>query len=91
MNLDKHLVLNKYFLHLIGYSSFKDIKEDFKSVQEGYDATNRSYFVNALFNKAPIISEQDLLQYDEIIKQYEDRLRTNRIDTEFQIKYFQYL
>lgn len=90
MNLEKHLVLSKYFLHLVGYTEFDKLREDFNQTPEGFDAAGNSFILHGLLGKSIIIAEHDLMRYDETIKGYEDKLKTNRNETDFSIKYFQY-
>ena len=90
MKLEKHLVLNKYFLNLFGFSEFDELREKLKDTQEGYDSTGRSYFVDVLIGLKPEW-EDLLLKYDEAIREYVERLRQNRRQPNFNLKYFQYL
>jgi len=90
MNLEKHLVLNKFFLHLVGYAEFDRLREDFNQTPEGFDATGNSYVLHALMGKEIAMAEHDLRRYDEAIKGYEDKLKTNRNESDFSLKYFQY-
>lgn len=90
MNLEKHLVLSKYFLHLVGYTEFDKLREDFNQTPEGFDAAGNSFILHGLMGKTILIAENDLMRYDETIKGYEDKLKSNRNETDFSIKYFQY-
>ena len=90
VKLEKHLVLNKYFLNLFGFNDFNELREKLKDAQEGYDSTGRSYFVNVLISLKPEW-EGLLLRYDKTIKEYVERLRRNRNQPNFNLKYFQYL
>ncbi len=90
MNIEKHLVLNKFFLHLAGYSEFDNLREDFNQTPEGCDAAGNSYVLHALMGKEVRMAEHDLKRYDEAIKGYEDKLKANRNETDFSLKYFQY-
>lgn len=90
MNLQKQLILNKFFLHLTGYTDFDILREDFNQTPEGFDATGNSYILHALLGKDVRFAEHDLKRYDEAIKGYEDKLKANRNETDFSLKYFQY-
>ncbi|MHA1506051.1 MAG: DEAD/DEAH box helicase family protein [Candidatus Asgardarchaeia archaeon] len=90
LKLEKHLVLNKYFLNLFGFNELNELREKLKDTQEGYDSTGRSYFVDVLIGLKPEW-EDELLRYDEAIKDYVERLRKNRRQPNFNLKYFQYL
>jgi len=90
VKLEKHLVLNKYFLNLIGFNEFDELREKLSDTEEDYDSTGRSYFVDVLIGLKPDW-EQELLRYDEAIREYVERLRQNRRQPNFNLKYFQYL
>ncbi|WP_049783080.1 DEAD/DEAH box helicase family protein [Caldicellulosiruptor acetigenus] len=85
MKLAKSLVLYKFFLNLFGD---KDLVENLKSKNEGYDTIGRSYFVDALISEVPN-GEQKLLEYDQKIKRYTEHIGKGR--EYFSLKYFQYL
>lgn len=92
LELEKHLVLNKYFLNLFGFEDFNELREKLKDTQEGYDSTGRSYFVDVLIGLKPEPEWKNLLlRYDEAIKEYVERLRQNRRQPSLNLKYFQYL
>ena len=90
LNLEKSLVLNKYFLNLFKSSNFNELREKLRDADEGYDTTGRSYFVDVLIGLKPEW-ETELLRYDEAIKEYVEKLRKNRKQPGFNLKYFQYL
>jgi hypothetical protein len=90
MKFEKHLVLNKYFLGLFGFNDFNELREKLKDTEEGYDSQGRSYFVDVLIGLKPKWEEL-LLKYDETIKEYVEKLRQNRRQPNFNLKYFQYL
>jgi len=90
VKLEKHLVLNRYFLNLFGFNDFNELREKLKDTQEGYDSTGRSYFVDVLIGLKPEW-EAELLRYDSTIKEYVEKLRQNRKQPNFNLKYFQYL
>ena len=90
--LEKHLVLNRYFLNLFGFSEFDALREKLRDKEEGYDSYGRSNFVDALINlKNSQITEDELLRYDSAIREYVEKLRQNRRQPNFNLKYFQYL
>ncbi|MEO2068855.1 MAG: DEAD/DEAH box helicase family protein [Desulfurobacteriaceae bacterium] len=90
MKIEKYLVLNKYFLNLFGFNEFNHLREKLKDVKEDYNSQGRSCFVDILVNLKPEW-ESELLKYDEAIEEYVKRLRQNRKQPEFNLKYFQYL
>jgi superfamily II DNA or RNA helicase len=90
MELERHLVLNKYFLKIFDLKDFNELREKLKDTDEGYDSSGRSYFVDVLIGFKPEL-ENMLLRYDEAIKKYVEKLRNNRKQPNFNLKYFQYL
>lgn len=90
MTLEKHLVLNKYFLDLFGYEDFNQLREKLKEISEGFDNLGRSYFIDKIIALKPEW-EEELLRYDRKIKEYVDHLRQNRNQLDLNLKYFQYL
>ena len=101
MKLEKHLVLNKYFLNLLGVNDFNELREKLKDTREVYDdSTGRSHFVDVLIGLKPnskdeylekdeVLRGDELLRYDAAIKDYVEKLSKNRPN--FNLKYFQYL
>lgn len=45
MNIERHLVLNKYLLSLLGADDLKGLREKLRGVSTGVDSDGRSYFV----------------------------------------------
>jgi len=90
MTLEKYLVLNRHFLNLFGFNEFDELREKLKDSQEGYDSTGRSYFIDVLISLKPEW-EAELLRYDEAIREYVEKLRQNRREPNFNLKYFQYV
>ncbi len=90
IELEKHLILNRYFLQLFGVESFNSLREKLKDTREGFDTTGRSYFIDVLIGLKPEW-EDSLLKYDEAIRNYVEKLRRNRKQPNFNLKYFQYL
>ena len=91
MRLGKYLILNKYLLSLFGVNSISDLREELKNKKEGFDNDGRSYFVDTLIGLKNLkINPNALLQYDEAIKEYSERLSKHRREN-IVLKYFQYL
>jgi len=90
MEIEKYLILNKYFLNFFGFNEFSGLREKLKDTEEGYDSNGRSYFIDVLIGLKRE-SETELLQYDEAIREYVERLKKNRGQLNFNLKYFQYL
>lgn len=92
MSFEKHLILNKYFLGLFGCEDFEELRRNVVNKEEGYDSDGRSNFLDGIINlEGSKIDELDLLRYDQAIKGYVERLRKNRRQSDFNLKYFQYM
>jgi len=92
MSFEKHLVLYKHFLSLFGCKKFEELKRNVVGKEEGYDSAGRSNFLDGLINlEGSKIDELDLMRHDQAIKEYVERLRKNRRQPDFNLKYFQYL
>jgi len=91
MELDKRLLLNRYFLNLFGFEDFSELKEKLKGTNYGPDAEGKSYFADAIVGWSTLkIPSVDILTYDQAIKEYSERLCRNRREN-ITLKYFQYL
>ena len=79
-----HLLLFKYMLYKLGYSSFEEARERLRNHSEFIDSLG-----NVLMEKIP----QDGIwgKYKDVIQNYVDRLRENRKKDFVTLKYFQYL
>lgn len=92
LKLWKYLVLNRYFLRCLGFDNFNDLRERLKETKEGYDDDGKSYFIDTIICfKNLRIPEDKLIFYDKEIKKYVIKLRQNRRQPDFNLKYFQYL
>jgi hypothetical protein len=91
MELSERLVLNKYFLDQFGFKSFSDFKERLKYIKEGFSSDGWSHFASVLITlENSKISPEEILKYDQAIREYTERLSKNRRDN-ITLKYFQYL
>jgi hypothetical protein len=91
MELNKRLLLNRYFLNLFGFEDFSELKEKLKDTNYGPDAEGKSYFADAIIGWSALkIPPADILAYDQAIKEYSERLCQNRREN-ITLKYFQYL
>ncbi|WKZ69728.1 MAG: DEAD/DEAH box helicase family protein [Melioribacteraceae bacterium] len=90
MQLTKHLVLFRYILKQFGYDDFETLREEFNNIQTGYDSAGRSSFAGVLGWKPIRIPQETLFRYDESIRTYEERLKTNRAEPKLTFKYFQW-
>ena len=92
MHLEKHLLLDHYFLNLLGFMEFDELREALKDQQEGFDKDGRSYFLGVLAGRGALsIPGPTLARYDSAIREYVLKLRRNRRQPDFNLKYFQYL
>jgi len=91
MKLEKYFILNKYLLYLFGYCSFSELRNVIKDREVGFENDGKSYFLSALMGIQDMkISSEELIKYDEAIKEYSERLSRNRREN-INLKYFQYL
>ncbi len=92
MKIEKYLVLNKYLLSLLGISDFKTLQEKFKDAPTGLDTEGRTHFINILRSSFSNIKidEDDLLNYDNNIRFYVQKINSNRTE-KIELKYFQYI
>ena len=77
---------------LFGMKTFKEFKEQFQEVQEGYDEDGHSYMYYRLksFKNLDSRVKEKLSEYDENIRLYLDHINGKR-DVPIVLKYFQYL
>jgi superfamily II DNA or RNA helicase len=93
MNIEKYLILNKYLLSLFGFSESKDLFNQLKDKETGYDSDGRSYFVRVLRSLEGLQKNKPfknaLLRYDSNIQSYVRKINYAREPVS--LKYFQYL
>jgi len=91
MNIEKHLVLNKYLLFLFGVGDFRDLQEKLKDARVDVDSDGRSNFINVLRSSFENIKipEDILLRHDENIQFHVKKINYKREPVS--LKYFQYL
>jgi len=91
MQLGKKLILFRYILKQFGYDDFETLREEFNTRLTGSNATGRSYFAGVLVNRTEKrISNHTLFTYDEAVSGYERKLRENRAEPFFTLKYYQW-
>ena len=89
MDYEESLILDRYFLDLLGYKDFEELRTNVVNKQEGYDVDGRSNFLDGIINiKGSKIDDFDLIRYDQAIKGYAEKLRKNRKQPDFNLKYF---
>lgn len=93
MNLERSLVLNRYFHGLFGAERFDDLRRALREQEEGPGPDGHSRFFHVLGGRAGFrIDRRTLADYDLRILGYEARLGKNRRAEPFRtFKYFQYL
>jgi len=70
MNIEKYLVLNKYFLRLFGEEDNRELLSKLKEVKEG-ESDGLTSFATYLKNKRGVkLSEDELERYDQNIREY---------------------
>ncbi|MFZ8863228.1 MAG: DEAD/DEAH box helicase family protein, partial [Thermocrinis sp.] len=101
MNIEKYLVLNKYFLRLFGEKDNRELLRYLKSVEEG-ERDGLTNFATYLINKRGVkLSEDDIKdierynkniieRYDRNIQEYLREINKGRQE-KIRLKYFQYL
>ena len=91
--LNKRLVLNKFFLSLLGMKSFDDIQSKFKDISlEKIDDFGSSGFAAEIKNRYKKDIKLDITkinEYDQNILKHLEYINTNK-DIKITLKYFQY-
>jgi len=91
MELSRRLILSRYFLSLLGFADFAELKDKLISTGYGPDAEGKSYFADTIIGWSTLkLSPADILTYDQAIVEYWQRLSKNR-RAETLPTYFQYL
>jgi len=90
MNIEKYLVLNKYFLRLFGEEDNRKLLSKLKEVKEG-ESDGLTSFATYLKNKRGVkLSEDEIERYDQNIQKYLRKINKGRQE-KIRLKYFQYL
>jgi hypothetical protein len=91
MNIEKYLVLNKYFLWLFGESENRELLNYLKKgVEEGESDGLTSFVVLLMKKKGVKLGEDELKRYDQNIQEYLQKINQSRPE-KIRLKYFQYL
>jgi hypothetical protein len=78
MNIEKYLVLNKYFLGLFGESENGKLLKYLKDEKEG-ESDGLTNFAKRLMNKEGVrLSEDELKRYDQNIQEYLRKINQSR-------------
>lgn len=89
----KYLVLNKYFLSLLGVKDILDLAEQLKNIKEGIGENGLTNFYQVISRLSNIDGEvsNKLEEYDRNITDYVKKINANRHSQKISLKYFQYL
>ena len=89
--LEQRLSLLSWLHDLLGYSHTKQLLDDIRPAQEGFDGDGRSHVVRRLMTREGLkISTMDLERYDDNIREHLAALNEGRTDP-ITLRYFQYL
>ncbi len=92
LKLEHRLVLLAWLNSLLGYEYNRDLLEDMKQADEGFDASGRSHIYHRLISRGSKvqISKDDLARYDENIRAHLAAINSRRSQP-ITLRYFQYL
>lgn len=91
MNIEKHLILNKYLFNIFGFIDFKEVSELFKDIITTKNPDGSSIILGRVLGKPNMkVTHNELVEYDSIILEYEDKIKKARNNPKFELKYFQY-
>ncbi|AHE95511.1 type III restriction endonuclease subunit R [Thermocrinis ruber] len=90
MNIEKYLVLNKYFLELFGEKDNRGLLRYLKSVEEGERDGLTNFAINLMSKEGVKLPKDELKRYDQNIQEYLRRINQSRPER-IRLKYFQYL
>jgi superfamily II DNA or RNA helicase len=90
MNIEKYLVLNKYFLWLFGESDNRGLLRYLKSVEEGERDGLTNFAINLMTKEGVKLPKDELKRYDQNIQEYLQKINQSRPE-KIRLKYFQYL
>ena len=92
LKLENRLVLLSWLNRLLGYAHNRDLLEDIKQADEGYDASGRSHIYHRLVSRGSKVKipADDLARYDENIRIHLAAINARRAEP-ITLRYFQYL
>src|SRR4051812_133776 len=90
--VEERLLLGRWLISLLGYTSNERMLADLSSVAEGFDATGRSFMYSALIGRGEqvAVSAESLRAYDDNIARHLGSVNHARREP-FTLRYFQYL
>jgi superfamily II DNA or RNA helicase len=90
MNIEKYLVLNKYFLWLFGEEDNRKLLRYLKSVEEGERDGLTNFAINLMTKEGVKLPKDELKRDDQNIQEYLRKINQSRPER-IRLKYFQYL
>jgi superfamily II DNA or RNA helicase len=90
MNIEKYLVLNKYFLGLFGEKDNRGLLRYLKSVEEGERDGLTNFAINLMTKEGVKLPKDEIKRYDQNIQEYLRKINQSRPER-IRLKYFQYL
>lgn len=92
IKLERRLVLLAWLNDLLGYERNRDVLADMKEVDEGFDASGRSYIFHHLEARGSKVKLElaDLARYDDNIREHVRAMNARRPEP-ITLRYFQYL
>ncbi len=90
MNIEKYLILNKYFLWLFGEKDNRGLLRYLKSVEEGERDNLTNFAINLMTKEGVRLPKDELERYDQNIQKYLKKINKGRQE-KIRLKYFQYL
>ncbi len=90
--LEHRLTLLAWLIDLLGYRSNRELLEDMKRAEEGFDAHGRSYICHRLVSRGSKVQipDSDLARYDDNIRMHLAAINAHRSQP-ITLRYFQYL
>ncbi len=90
MNIEKYLVLNKYFLRLFGEEDNRGLLRYLKSVEEGERDGLTNFAISLMTKEGVKLPKDEIKRYDQNIQEYLRKINQSRPER-IRLKYFQYL
>ena len=91
IKLEQRLVLLAWLNHLFGYKNNRELLQDIREADEGFDAEGHSYVYPRLTSRGGSvrIPTDDIIRYDDNIRAHLRATTSRRLA--FKLKYFQHL
>lgn len=76
---------------MFGFENLKEVSEIYKDISSSKNPDGSSIILGKLLGRSNMLVDyNELKKYDEIILEYEDKIKKARSDPKFELKYFQY-